>query len=131
MTAKMSRMTASYCGPKVEVVKEAEMDEQDRVVRWAERLGPPGQSLRQAVVLAVALALVPAPLAWADRTQLKPGWNMFSPQQDVEVGQQVSSDAEKQVPMMKDSRVDNYLNSLGHRLQHMRPATSFRTPSRP
>ncbi len=58
MTAKMSRMTASYCGLTVEVVKEAEMGEQDRVVRWAERLGPPGQSLRQAVVLAVALALV-------------------------------------------------------------------------
>ena len=127
MNAKMSRMTASasYCGLTVEVVKEAEMDEQDRVVRWAERLGRPGQSLRQAVVLAVALALVPAPLAWADRTQLKPGWNMFSPQQDVEVGQQVSSDAEKQVPMMKDSRVDNYLNSLGHRLSAHAPGYKF------
>ena len=101
------------------------MDEQDRVVRWAERLGPPGQSLRQAVVLAVALALVPAPLAWADRTQLKPGWNMFSPQQDVEVGQQVSSEAEQQVPMLNDSRVDNYLNNLGRRLAAKAPGDKF------
>ena len=101
------------------------MNEKERVVRWADRLGLRGQSLRQAVVLAVALALVLAPRAWAERTPLKPGWNMFSPQQDVEVGQQVSGDAEKQVPMMNDSRVDNYLNNLGHRLSAHAPGYEF------
>jgi predicted Zn-dependent protease len=64
-------------------------------------------------------------LAWADRTQLKPGWNMFSAQQDVEVGQQVSRDAEKQVPMLKDSRVDKYLNNLGQRLSAHAPGYKF------
>lgn len=81
--------------------------------------------LRQAVALAAALALVPAPLAWASRTELKPGWNMFSPQQDVEVGQQVSRDAEKQLPMLNDSRVDNYLNNLGRRLASHAPGEQF------
>jgi hypothetical protein len=71
------------------------------------------------------LALALSALAWADRTQLKPGWNMFSPQQDVEVGQQVSGDAEKQVLMMKDSRVDNYLNNLGQRLSAHAPGYKF------
>jgi len=55
---------------------------------------------------------------------------MFSPQQDAEVGQQVSTDAERQLNMMNDSRVDNYLNNLGHAFRHMRPATSFNTSIR-
>lgn len=85
-----------------------------------------GQSLQQAVALVAAAALLLAPVAWADgRTQLKPGWNMFSPQQDAEVGLQASKDAEQQVNMMNDSRVDNYLNNLGHRLSAHAPGYQF------
>jgi hypothetical protein len=89
------------------------------------RSGRMGQNLRQAVALVAGLALVLVPLAWADRTQLKPGWNMFSTQQDIEVGQQVSRDAEKQVRMLNDSRVDNYLNNLGKRLSAHAPGYKF------
>jgi len=63
--------------------------------------------------------------AAAGRTVLKPGWNMFSAQQDVEVGQQVSRDAERQLPMLNDSRVDSYLNKLGQRLTAQAPGTKF------
>src|SRR4030095_14449293 len=77
------------------------------------RVGPLRKGMRQAVALAAVLSLALAPMAWADRTALKPGWNMFSPQQDVEVGQQVSVDAERQLPMLKNSRVENYVNTLG------------------
>ncbi len=101
------------------------MDKKNLRGRGAARVGPIGQSLRQAVTLVAALSLVLAPVAWADRTSLKPGWNMFSPQQDVEVGQQVSKDAERQVPMLNDSRVDNYLNNLGHRLSAHAPGYQF------
>lgn len=64
------------------------------------------------------LVLPLAAVVWAtaDRTVLKPGWNMFSPQQDVEVGQQVSPDAERQLRMLNNSRVDSYVNNLGRRL---------------
>src|SRR6267143_3281724 len=90
------------------------------------RGGPIGQSVQQVVALVAALSLLLAPVAWADsRTQLKPGWNMFSPQQDAEVGQQVSTDAERQLNMMNDSRVDNYLNNLGHRLSAHAPGYQF------
>ena len=90
------------------------------------RVGLIGQSLQQAVALVAALSLLLAPVVWADgRTPLKPGWNMFSPQQDVEVGQQVSKNAERQLNMMNDSRVDNYLNNLGHRLSAHAPGYQF------
>ena len=76
-----------------------------------------GRSLRKFLALLVAFSFVVAPAAWADgRTVLKPGWNMFSPQQDVEVGQQSSRDAEKQIPMLNDARVDSYLNRLWQKL---------------
>jgi len=76
-------------------------------------------------MLVALLALVLTPLAWAQRTQLKPGWNMFSAQQDVQVGQQVSSEAEQQVPMLNDARVDNYLNTLGRTLASRAPGEKF------
>lgn len=66
-----------------------------------------------------------SPNSGANRTQVRPGWNMFSPQQDVEVGEQVSRDAERQLPMLNDSRVDKYLNSLGQRLAAHAPGYKF------
>ncbi len=60
-----------------------------------------------------------------NRTQLKPGWNTFSVQQDVEVGQKAAGEIERQVPMLNDSRVDNYLNNLGQRLAAHAPGYKF------
>lgn len=89
------------------------------------RVGPLGKGMRQLVAMAAVLSLAIAPMAWADRTPLKPGWNMFSAQQDVEVGQQVSVDAERQLPMLKNSRVDNYVNTLGRRLAVKAPGEKY------
>jgi hypothetical protein len=59
------------------------------------------------------------------RTELKPGWNMFSPQQDVELGQQAAAEVVQQIPMLNDSRVDNYLNTLGRRLSANAPGFKY------
>jgi beta-barrel assembly-enhancing protease len=62
-------------------------------------------------------------LAWlsctpvfAQRTQLRPGWNLFSPQQDVQVGKQAANDAQRKLPMCNSPRVDSYLTELGKKL---------------
>jgi Zn-dependent protease with chaperone function len=91
----------------------------------AGRARPPARGLRHPVMVAAFAALMLTQLAWAQRTPLKPGWNMFSPQQDVEMGQQVSRDAEKQVPLLNDSRVDNYLNNLGRTLASHAPGERY------
>jgi len=54
--------------------------------------------------------------ACAQRTQLKPGWNLFSPQQDVQVGKQAATDASRKLPMCNLPRADAYLTQLGKRL---------------
>ncbi len=76
----------------------------------------------------IAAALVITPAARADRTHLKPGWNLFSPQQDIEVGSKVSKDAERQLPMCNDPQVDAYLNRLGRRLAEKAPTGKVQYP---
>jgi predicted Zn-dependent protease len=75
---------------------------------------------------AAAAALLAVAIVAADgRTVLQPGWNMFSPQQDVEVGQQVSADAERQLSMLGNARVDRYVNELGRRLASKAPGEAY------
>jgi predicted Zn-dependent protease len=74
--------------------------------------------------LAATLVLALSATALADRTHLKPGFNMFSPDQDIQLGKKFSSEVEHQLPMLNDPKVDNYLNQLGHRLDaHVPPGT--------
>jgi hypothetical protein len=65
-----------------------------------------------AVVIAVTLM---AGVAEA-QTKVNPGWNMFSPQQDVEIGAQSAVQAERQLPILRDREVDDYINRIGQRL---------------
>ena len=69
---------------------------------------------RPAIVLAIALSLV---AGVADgQTRVNTGWNMFSAQQDVEIGAQSAAEAERQLPILRDADVENYVNRIGHRL---------------
>jgi Zn-dependent protease with chaperone function len=83
-----------------------------------------GNSLRMPIFIAT-LILILATATFAQRTRLKPGFNLFSPQQDVELGQKVSQDAENQLPMLRDRRVDDYLNRLGKRLSTYAPGEKY------
>src|SRR5687768_13742774 len=69
---------------------------------------------RPVIALMIALSLA-AGVAEA-QTKVNPGWNMFSPQQDVEIGQQSAVEAERQMPVLNDSTVQNYLNRIGQKL---------------
>jgi hypothetical protein len=62
---------------------------------------------------------------FSQRTPLKPGFNLFSPQQDVELGRQVAEDAEKKLPMLDNSRVDGYLRQLGEKLAARAPGEKY------
>ena len=65
-----------------------------------------------AVILACSLV---AGVAEA-QTKINPGWNMFSPQQDVEIGAQSAAEAERQLPVLRDREVDAYINRIGQQL---------------
>ncbi len=67
------------------------------------------------------LVIFAVPLVRADRTQLKPGVNMFSPAQDIAIGRKDAALAERQLPMLDDARVDAYLDALGEKLPEHAP----------
>ncbi len=71
-------------------------------------------SARPVIALMIALSLA-AGVAEA-QTKVNPGWNMFSAQQDVEIGQQSAAEAERQMPILNDATVQNYLNRIGQKL---------------
>jgi Zn-dependent protease with chaperone function len=69
---------------------------------------------RPVIALAIALSLV-AGVAEA-QTKVNPGWNMFSAQQDVEIGAQSAAEAERQLPLVRDADVEAYVNRIGQKL---------------
>jgi Zn-dependent protease with chaperone function len=75
-----------------------------------------------------ALGALGAPALWAQRTQLKPPWNMYSPQTDVNVGRQNALVMEKHLPLCNDPKVDQYLTTLGMRLVSKLPTRGIEYP---
>jgi predicted Zn-dependent protease len=47
---------------------------------------------------------------------LKPGFNMFSPEQDAQLGKEAAAEVEKTKPIVRNSRLDAYVNQLGQKL---------------
>ncbi len=77
------------------------------------------------VVVVILLTLALASPGLADRTKLKPGWNVFSVQQDIEIGKEVSKQAEQQLVLLNDKKVDDYLNRLGQKLALKAPGAKY------
>lgn len=50
------------------------------------------------------------------QTQIKPGFNLFSPQDDVQIGQQSAAQADQQLPILNDPVINQYVNAIGQRL---------------
>jgi Zn-dependent protease with chaperone function len=69
---------------------------------------------RPAIAL-VTVLMFNAGIAGA-QTKIKAGFNLFSPQDDVSVGQQSAVQAEQQLPMLNDAQTNAYLNRIGQRL---------------
>ncbi len=71
-------------------------------------------------VLAIVVGL-PA-ISWgAQQLKFKPGFNMFSPAQDVQVGRENATQVDKELPILQDAAVERYVNELGRRLSAYTP----------
>jgi predicted Zn-dependent protease len=77
------------------------------------------------LALAAALAIGLSPAISADRTRLQPGWDLFSPEQDIQIGKRLAAQVPKQMTLLDDRRVDDYLNQLGRRLAAHAPGYKY------
>ncbi|HEY7290086.1 MAG TPA: M48 family metallopeptidase [Vicinamibacterales bacterium] len=75
--------------------------------------------LSRAWVMAAVLAAGSTVLA---QTQIKLPKNKYTPQQDVQLGQEAAAEVRKQYPIIKDPAIQEYLTSLGDRLVAVAPA---------
>ena len=80
---------------------------------------------RGAVAGALVLSFAVAVPALAAPTQVKPGFNVFSAEQDVEIGRQSAVEAEKQLPLLSDRNTQRYVESVFSRLAAQAPGTRF------
>src|SRR5439155_18363329 len=73
---------------------------------------------------AAALPLLVACPA-AAQTVVQPGFNVFTVDQDVEIGRQSALQVEKQIPTLSDPAIQSYVASLGARLAARAPGPRF------
>ena len=73
------------------------------------------QPRRSIAALVIALGIV----ACATRDPgdpLSPGYNVYSPEQDIELGRQAAAEVRQQVDVVDDPRLQNYIKAIGQRL---------------
>ncbi|MBI4472977.1 MAG: M48 family metalloprotease, partial [Acidobacteria bacterium] len=73
-------------------------------------------------VAAVWLAVLPA---LADRTNIRPGWSLFSVEQDVEMGRELDNEARSVMPIIQNSYANGYIDSLGQQLAAHAPGYRY------
>ncbi len=71
------------------------------------------------------LLLLSAAVAFGQLKTLQPGFDMFTPQQDVQLGKEAAAQVEKTQPIVRNAQVDTYISQLGHRLAHSPHAGDF------
>jgi len=78
---------------------------------------------RRGKLLWVSICLVAIPIAAfaIQEISFKPGFNLYTPQQDVQLGGQNAVQIEKQMPMLHDAAVEGYINKLGRKLASYAP----------
>ena len=73
-------------------------------------------TLKRSILLLVIIWTAGLLLAAWGQTKIKPGVNMFSLEQDVELGRHASQEIEQQVSLLRDVETDQYVTNLGTRL---------------
>jgi Zn-dependent protease with chaperone function len=75
-------------------------------------------------LLALACLAVAPASTFGQGPKFRPGFNLFSHDQDIQVGKESVAEIEKQVPLLKDAKVVQYVSTLGHRLVAFAPGNT-------
>lgn len=70
-------------------------------------------------------ALLLSVAAAGAQTVVRPGFNVFSVEQDVEIGKQSAAQVARQLPMLADAATQKYVSALGARLAAQAPGARF------
>lgn len=83
-------------------------------------------NLPKRIALALGMAAVVGVAASATaQTPVKSGFNVFKPEQDIQIGQQSATEVERQLPMLRDPAIEGYVDRIGRRLAAATPGPRF------
>ena len=71
------------------------------------------------------LLLAALSLAAADRKELKPGFNFFSPDQDIQMGKEAANEVNSTMAVIKNEELTAYLTRIGQRLAKSKRSGQF------
>ena len=78
--------------------------------------------MKRITVSAIVVTFMAAVLWAQGPTQFHPGFNLFSKEQDVQLGQENAAQVRKQLPVIKDPVLTDYVTQVGKRLMSAREA---------
>jgi len=84
----------------------------------------PQRPIPRPIFATIAGVILLAGLAQAAKV-IKPGWNLFKPAQDIQLGQEASQEIEKQVEIVNDERLTSYIARIGKRLADVAPGEKY------
>jgi predicted Zn-dependent protease len=76
---------------------------------------------RTALLILAGAVLAPVTVLAIEGLSFKPGFNLYSPQQDIVLGRQNANEVDKQLPLVTDPQVVSYVNELGKMLVRHEP----------
>jgi hypothetical protein len=75
----------------------------------------------QAIVLLLTISIP----GIAEHKELKPGWNLFSKEQDVQLGKEAAAQVERQMPVIRDGALQDYVEGIGRKLSSSPKADKY------
>jgi Zn-dependent protease with chaperone function len=76
-------------------------------------------------LVVVTCLLAGSASAQSTPTRIKPGFNLFSVEQDQEIGRQSAAEAERQLPILDDRSTNQYIDAVGRRLAAVAPGAKY------
>jgi Zn-dependent protease with chaperone function len=83
------------------------------------------RSFATALAISVVALVALSGGAASAQTPVTAGFNLFSADQDVEIGRESTVEAERQLPVLKDPSIAGYVDRIGRRLAAVAPGPKF------
>src|SRR3954462_896959 len=80
--------------------------------------------IKKSLAIVLSLVLLSPEFAFA-RFNPKPGMNFFSVDQDVQLGKENAAQVEKQMPLVTDAAINQYIQRLGRKLVAVAPGPQY------
>ena len=81
--------------------------------------------LKNAAFFGALVCFLTLPALAADRTNVRPAWNLFTTQQDIEMGRALADEAERTLVLVTQPNANTYIDALGKQLAAYAPGTKY------